>query len=43
MGYSHLLSLEASLANFRATYNVPRDVDIAYYHEEISTFVGVPV
>ena len=30
MGYSHLLSLEVSLASFRAAYNVPRDVDIAY-------------
>ena len=34
MGYSHLLSLEASLASFRAAYNVPRDVDIAYCHED---------
>ena len=33
MGYSHLLSSEASLASFRAAYNVPRDVDIAYCHE----------
>ena len=33
MGYSYLLSLEASLASFRATYNVPNDVDIAYCHE----------
>ena len=33
MGYSHLLSSEASLASFRATYNVPGDVDIAYCHE----------
>ena len=33
MGYSHLLSSEASLASFRATYGVPGDVDIAYYHE----------
>ena len=32
MGFSHLLSSEASLANFRAAYNVPRDVDIAYSH-----------
>ena len=32
MGFSHLLSSEASLANFRATYNVPGDVDIAYSH-----------
>ena len=33
MGYSYLLSSEASLASFRATYNVPRNVDIAYCHE----------
>ena len=33
MGYSHLLSSEASLASFRVAYNVPGDVDIAYCHE----------
>ncbi|KAK9987703.1 hypothetical protein SO802_027942 [Lithocarpus litseifolius] len=33
MGFSHLLSSRASLANFRATYNVPEDVNIAYCHE----------
>ena len=33
MGYSYLLSSKASLATFRATYNVPEDVDIAYCHE----------
>ena len=33
MGYSHLLSSEASLATFRATYGVPEDVDIAYCHQ----------
>jgi len=33
MGYSHLLSSEAALASFRAAYCVPRDVDIAYFHE----------
>ena len=33
MGYSHLLSLEAALATFRAAYNVPKDVDIAYFHK----------
>ena len=33
MGYSHLLSLEASLATFRAAYNVPEDVHITYCHE----------
>ena len=33
MGYSHLLSSEASLASFKAAYNVPREVDIAYCHK----------
>ena len=33
MGYSYLLSSEASLATFRAAYSVPEDVDITYYHE----------
>ena len=33
MGYSHLLSSEASLASFRVAYNVPKDVDIAYCHK----------
>ena len=32
MGYSHLLSSEASLASFRAAYDIPGDVDIAYCH-----------
>ena len=33
MGYSHLLNTEASLAIFRATYNVPEDVEVSYCHE----------
>ena len=33
MGYSHILSSKASLATFRATYNILEDVDIAYCHE----------
>jgi len=33
MCYSHLFSSEASLASFRAAYNIPEDVDIAYCHE----------
>ena len=33
MGYSHLLNIEASLAIFRATYNVPEDVEVSYCHE----------
>ena len=30
MGFSYLLSSKAALASFRATYNVPEDIDIAY-------------
>ena len=33
MGYSHLLSTEVSLANFRAVYDILGDVVIAYCHE----------
>ena len=33
MEFSHLLSTEASLANFREAFNIPRDVDVAYCHE----------
>ena len=33
MDYSLLISSEASLATFRAAYNVPKDVDIAYCHK----------
>ena len=33
MGYSYLLSSEASLASFWAAYNVPENVNIAYCHE----------
>ena len=33
MGYSHLLSSEASLATFRTAYGVPGDVDITYCHQ----------
>ena len=33
MGYSYILSSEASLATFRAVYGIPEDVDIAYYHQ----------
>ena len=33
MGYSHLLSSKVSLASFRAAYDIPGDVDIAYCHE----------
>ena len=33
MGYSHLLSFEASLATFRVAYGILEDVDIAYCHQ----------
>ena len=33
MGFSHLLSTEASLANFRKVFNILRDVDVAYCHK----------
>ena len=33
MGYSYLLSSEASLATFRVAYGIPKDVDIAYCHQ----------
>ena len=33
MGYSHLLSSDASLATFRAAYGIPGDIDIAYCHQ----------
>jgi len=33
MGYSNLLNTEASLTNFRAVYDVPEDVEVAYCHE----------
>ena len=33
MGFSHLLSNEASLANFREVFNIPGDMDVAYCHE----------
>ena len=33
MGYSHLLDTKATLPSFKATYNIPGDVDITYCHE----------
>ena len=33
MGYSHLLASEASLTNFKAVYDVPGDIDIAYCYK----------
>ena len=33
MGFSHLLNTEASLANFKAVYDIPGDVEVAYCHK----------
>ena len=33
MGYSHLLNIEASLVNFRVTYNALEDVEVSYCHK----------
>ena len=33
MSYAHILNIEASLATFRQTFNIPEDVDAAYCHE----------
>ena len=33
MRYFHLFASEAALADFRAAFGIPRDVDIAYCHE----------
>ena len=33
LGYSHLLNIEASLTNFRVTYGVLKDVEVAYCHK----------
>lgn len=33
MSFAHLFKTEATLATFRARFNVSLDVDIEYYHE----------
>ena len=33
MSYAHLLNTEASLVTFRQTFNIPKDVNMAYCHE----------
>ena len=33
MGYAFLLNTEASLATFRQKFDIPNDVEVAYYHE----------
>ena len=34
VGFSHLLRTEATLANFRATFAILPDVNVAYCHED---------
>ena len=34
MGFSHLFRTESTLANFRARFDIPLDVDVAYCHED---------
>ena len=33
MGYSYLLEAPAALATFRQKFDVPDDVEVAYFHE----------
>ena len=33
MGFAHLLNTEVPLATFRQTFNIPKDVNVAYCHE----------
>ena len=33
MGCVHLLNIEASIATFWQTFNIPKDVNVAYCHE----------
>ena len=42
MGFSLLLNIEASLANFRAVYDIPKDVEVAYCHEGDITLQWCP-
>ena len=34
MRFAHLLDIEATLANFRAGFAVPNDIEISYCHED---------
>ena len=38
MGFAHLLNTKASLATFRWTFNIPKDVNVAYCHESEIAF-----
>ena len=42
MGFSHFLKTEAALANFRAKFDIPLDVDVAYCHEDNITLKRHP-
>ena len=42
MSFAHLLKTEAALANFRARFAIPPDIDVAYYHEENIAFEPCP-
>ena len=42
MGFSHLLRIEAALANFRARFSISPDIDILYYHEDNIALEGCP-
>lgn len=33
MSFAHLLKTETALANFRAKFDIPLDVDVAYCHK----------
>ena len=33
MGFSHLLRANANVKSFKTKFNIPRDVNISYYHE----------
>ena len=38
MGFAHLLNTKASVATFRQTFNIPEDVNVAYFHESEIAF-----
>ena len=42
MGFAHLLDTGAILANFRAGFAVPNDVEISYCHEDSITLEWRP-
>ena len=34
MGFSHHLNTKAALANFKARFAIPNDIEVAYCHED---------